>query len=43
MEPMAYEFSGDYTFQIKLDGRVQQVSGTGIASLQIVDDPPAGF
>lgn len=43
MEPVVYEFSGDYDLRVEREGRVRQVRGTGIASLQIVDDPPIGF
>ena len=43
MEPVMYEFSGDYHLRVRLEGQERQISGTGIASLQIVDDPPIGF
>ena len=43
MEPVAYEFAGDYDLRVQLEGRDYRKRGTGVASLQIVDDPPAGF
>ena len=43
MEPVVYEFDGDYTLDVTLDGREYHRRGTGVASLQIVDDPPPGL
>ena len=43
MEPVAYEFTADYDLRVQREGSDYRGRGTGVASLQIVDDPPAGF
>ena len=42
MEPVSYEFAAAYNAQIDLEGETHQLVGNGVASLQIVDDPPEG-
>ena len=43
MEPVAYEFTADYDLRVRREGSDYRGRGTGVASLEIVDDPPASF
>ena len=43
MEPVAYEFAADYDLWVGTAGAQSHRRGTGVASLQIVDDPPPVF